>query len=586
VTTLSPYREHRIVASSPEPRRPPPLLSPVPGPRKEQIDMALSTSSGAAPAAPGSSRAAWWGDRGVRAKVLAAVGTAAAAAVAIGVLGLTSLDSAAARTQNLYDANLQGVTYAETMAGALKDTRVTVRDVILSSDAATAQKQAAAIDDDAAAFAAAVDGYASVPGATADDIANVKKVGEEYQAYAGQAKSVLTPLALARNLPGWEAANATVIAPLAAKAENDVSTLVTNERSQAAAVVKASADASSQQRTVSLAVLIAGIAVALGAGWVVASGVARATGKVQKVAEALAAGDLTVTSGLRTRDELGRMGTALDAAVEELRALMASVVSSADAVAASSEELSASSAQISASAEETSAQSGVVAGAAEEVSRSVQTVAAGAEEMGASIREIASNAAEASAVADKAVAAAQTTTATVAKLGESSVEIGNVVKVITSIAEQTNLLALNATIEAARAGEAGKGFAVVANEVKELAQETAKATEDIARRVEAIQADTTNAVTAIEEISTIVAQISDRQTTIASAVEEQTATTNEMSRSVQEAADGTGQIAGNITGVSAAADSTTQALTQTRTAVDELSRMAADLRTTVGRFTY
>ena len=116
-----------------------------------------------------------------------------------------------------------------------------------------------------------------------------------------------------------------------------------------------------------------------------------------------------------------------------------------------------------------------------------------------------------------------------AKLGESSPEIGNVVKVITSIAEQTNLLALNATIEAARAGEAGKGFAVVANEVKELAQETAKATEDIARRVQAIQGDTTAAVAAIGEISTIIAQINDQQTTIASAVEEQTATTNEMS---------------------------------------------------------
>ena len=127
---------------------------------------------------------------------------------------------------------------------------------------------------------------------------------------------------------------------------------------------------------------------------------------------------------------------------------------------------------------------------------------------------------------------------------------------------------------------------MVANEVKELAQETAKATEDIARRVEAIQKDTGAAVGAIGEISHIVAQISDGQRTIPSAVEEQTATTTEMSRSVAEAAGGSGQIAENITGVSAAAESTTQALTQTRAAVDELSRMAADLRTSVARFTY
>jgi methyl-accepting chemotaxis protein len=159
-----------------------------------------------------------------------------------------------------------------------------------------------------------------------------------------------------------------------------------------------------------------------------------------------------------------------------------------------------------------------------------------------------------------------------------------VVKVITQIAEQTNLPALNATIEAARAGEAGKGFAVVATEVKDLAQELAKATEDISRRVEAIQAGTTSAVEAIAEISRIISEIDDYQVTIAPAVEEQTATTNEMSRSIGEAAAGSSGIAGNINAVADAVQATTGALGEADASVAELTRVADELRTVVARF--
>ncbi|WP_169166004.1 methyl-accepting chemotaxis protein [Cellulomonas taurus] len=308
--------------------------------------------------------------------------------------------------------------------------------------------------------------------------------------------------------------------------------------------------------------------------------------RVQQTVEAIGDGDLTVSVQLDSRDELGRMAGALNEAQGSLRSLMAGVVETSHTVAAAAEELSAASHQVVAGSDQTSAQAGVVAAAAEQVSRNVQTVAAGAEEMGASIREIAQNASQAAKVAGQATDAAAVTNDQVAKLGESSVEIGNVVKVITSIAEQTNLLALNATIEAARAGEAGKGFAVVAGEVKELAQETAKATEDIARRVETIQADTSGAVTAIGEISTIIASINDYQLTIASAVEEQTATTTEMSRSVAEAATGSGEIANNITGVASAASTSSQTLGQMGSAISELARMSEDLRGQVSRFTY
>jgi methyl-accepting chemotaxis protein len=307
---------------------------------------------------------------------------------------------------------------------------------------------------------------------------------------------------------------------------------------------------------------------------------------VLDVVSAAAGGDLTAEVTVIGDDPIGQVGAALAQLMCNLRSSVSAIAGNAQALAGASEELSAVSTQMSANAEETAAQAGVVSAASEQVSKNVQTVATGTEEMSASIREIAKNASEAARVAQSAVQVAQSANGTVGKLGESSAEIGKVIKVITGIAEQTNLLALNATIEAARAGEAGKGFAVVANEVKELAKETAKATEEIGRKIEAIQQDTRGAVDAIKQIGEVIDKVNDISSTIAGAVEEQTATTNEMSRNVAEAAKGSGEIAQNITTVATAAGSTTEGAGNAQKAASELARMAAELQQLVGQFRY
>ena len=113
-----------------------------------------------------------------------------------------------------------------------------------------------------------------------------------------------------------------------------------------------------------------------------------------------------------------------------------------------------------------------------------------------------------------------------------------------------------------------------------------KPAEDISRRVEVIQADTTGAVAAIGEIERVIARISEFQTTLASAVEEQTATTAGVNRSVTEAADGTRDIAGNITAVARTAVVTSQNAGDCQKATTDLDRLSAQLDHVVAGFRY
>ncbi|MEH2624334.1 methyl-accepting chemotaxis protein [Bradyrhizobium sp. AZCC 1719] len=145
-----------------------------------------------------------------------------------------------------------------------------------------------------------------------------------------------------------------------------------------------------------------------------------------------------------------------------------------------------------------------------------------------SAQGIGSQVRDAGKLADQASEAAREAGANVDRLRESSAAIGNVVNLIAQIARQTTLLALNSTIEAARAGEAGRGFAVVATEVKALAVQTQSATEEITKKIEALQRDAAGSVDAVHRITQSIEAIRPVFENVNGAVAEQSATTGEM----------------------------------------------------------
>ena len=255
-----------------------------------------------------------------------------------------------------------------------------------------------------------------------------------------------------------------------------------------------------------------------------------------------------------------------------------------DAMANTASRMKTSADAMSATAAAAGSETTAAAGAAERTSGNVGAVASATEELSSSIQEIARQITHSSQIASGAVSEADRANATMMQLAESARRVGDVVALISGIAGQTNLLALNATIEAARAGEAGKGFAVVAGEVKSLATQTAKATEEIAAQIGAIQTATHDAVEAIKGIGVTIQEVNRISATITGAVEKQGVTSQAIARNVSEAAAGTGEVSRSIVGVSQAATATGGAAAQVLEAAAELSTQAERLKAEINEF--
>jgi methyl-accepting chemotaxis protein len=389
--------------------------------------------------------------------------------------------------------------------------------------------------------------------------------------------------------------------------------MIASARRTAADADRALHKAQARTRNIIIVVGFAAVTIGLALSWLIGRSITRPLNGLAGVMKKLAAGDTSARiPATRARDEIGDMARtvivfrdtmierenlaatrdetsrARERRSETIAGTIARFEQSVDQVLtkvrAAANRMETTSGELNGAADSMAAEARQAEDRVNAASTNVTTAAGSVEELAASIGEISHQAHTSTDVAGRAVAEARRTAQTMSDLGVAATRIGEVISLIQAIAGQTNLLALNATIEAARAGEAGRGFAVVASEVKSLAGQTAKATEDIAGQVGAIQSAAADAAQAIDKVNATIEDMSAIAASVAATVEEQNSAVMSIAEGVTSASTEARTGAEAMSRVASATKDARATASEVRSLADALALEAEGLEAEVRRF--
>ncbi|MES2756071.1 MAG: methyl-accepting chemotaxis protein [Pseudomonadota bacterium] len=307
-------------------------------------------------------------------------------------------------------------------------------------------------------------------------------------------------------------------------------------------------------KMVSIGLIAVGLLAGLSIGFFLISGITRSLGEALRVANSVAAGDLTEQIRIDSNDEIGQLLAALRKMNEGLVAIVSEVRGGTDMIATASGQIAAGNQDLSSRTEQQASSLEETASSMEELTSTVKQNADNA-------RQANQLAVSASTVASKGGEVIGHVVQTMDEINESARKIVDIIAVIDGIAFQTNILALNAAVEAARAGEQGRGFAVVASEVRNLAQRSAAAAKEIktlignsVERVDAGSKLVNEAGTTMTDIVDSVRRVTDIMGEITAASAEQTSGIDQINVAISQMDQVTQQNAALVEEASAASE--------------------------------